>query len=96
VCVHKGLCNGTLTTDDGINFVLKFGDHNHKVNTDLINAERAKCIMKNTAKQNYDIPSRIFALNVIPLSNESRQLIPKEDSMKGLYGVSVAIFILKL
>ena len=82
VCVHKGLCDGSVTTDDGINFVLKFGDHHHKGNTDLINAERAKCIMKNAAKQNYDIPSRIFSLNVIPLSNESRQLIPKEDSMK--------------
>lgn len=82
VCVHKGLCNGSLTTDDGINVVLKFSDHNHEGNTDLIRAERAKCIMKNTAKQNYDIPSRIFALNVIPLSKKSKQLIPKEDSMK--------------
>jgi len=74
-----GVCNGSLTTDDGIDFVLKLEDRNHKGNTDLINAEIAKCIMKNTAKQNYDIPSRIFALNVIviPLSKESKQLIPK-------------------
>jgi len=41
-CVHKGLYNGSLTTDDGNNFVLKFSDHNHKGITDLINAETAK------------------------------------------------------
>ena len=62
--------------------VLTFRAHNHEGNTDLINAEKAKCVMKNTAKQNYNLPSQMFAPNMIPLSNESKQLIPKEDSTK--------------
>ena len=53
VYVHKGLCNGSLTIDDGMHFVLKFGEHNHKGNTDLINAEITKCVNMIY----YDIPS---------------------------------------
>jgi len=79
---HYDLCNGTVTTDEEINTVFKFGAHNHEGDTDFINAEWAKCIMKNTAKENYDLPSRIYARNVVNLSDESKQFIGNENSIK--------------
>lgn len=51
VCVHKSLCNGTETTDDEITKVLKFKDHNHEGNKVLIDAGKAKCVMKNAKKK---------------------------------------------
>jgi len=57
----SGLCNISLTTDDGIILALKFGDHNYKGNTDLINAEKTKCVMKNTAKSKEDSIKRTTA-----------------------------------
>jgi len=35
VCVHKDLCNGTVTTDEEITTVFKFGAHNHEGDTDF-------------------------------------------------------------
>jgi hypothetical protein len=46
VSVHKDLCNGTVTTDEEITTVFKFGG-----DIDFIDAERAKCIMKNSKKK---------------------------------------------
>jgi len=95
VCVNKALCNGTVTTDEEITTVFKFGAHNHESDTDFINAERAKCTMKNTAKKNYDLPSRIYARNVVNLSDESKRFIGNENSIKGVCGVFAAISIQK-
>lgn len=55
--VHKDMCNGKTTTDEKITTVFKFGAHSHEGDPDFINAERAKCTMKETAKENYDLPS---------------------------------------
>jgi len=45
------MCNGTITTDEEITTVFKFGAHSHVGDPDFISAERAKCTMKETAKK---------------------------------------------
>jgi len=65
------LCNGTVTTEK-ITTVFKFGAHNHENDTDFINAEKTKYTMKYIAKENYDLPSRIYARNVVNLSDENK------------------------
>lgn len=75
------MCNGTNYHRRQITSVLKFGAHYHEGDTDLINIEKSKCIMKNTAKENYDLP-RIYAWNVVNSSDESKQFIPIENSIK--------------
>ena len=38
--------------------------------------------MKETTRRNYDLPSRIYAGNVVNLSNKSKQFIGNENSIK--------------
>lgn len=57
MCVHRNLCNGTVTTEDEKTTVLKLETHNHEGDTDFINAEKDKYIytMKDTRTQQQKI-----------------------------------------
>jgi len=85
VCVHKDMCNGTITIDEEITTVLKFGAHRREGDPDLISSERAKCTMEETAKENYDLPSRIYAGNVVNSSDKIKQIIGNENSIKKVF-----------
>ncbi|KAF0718282.1 Uncharacterized protein FWK35_00023437 [Aphis craccivora] len=75
VCVHKDLCNGTLTTDEEITTVFKFGAHNHEMIQILLTQRKLNVpivpTMKNTAKENYNLPSRIYARIKRYIGNEN-------------------------
>jgi len=82
VCVHKNLCNDSITTDNDLKHVIKFKSHNHKTNPGVLEAERAIYKMKQDAKENLNLPSRIYAKNVTNLSEEGRKKIPIENNLK--------------
>jgi len=82
VCVHKNLCNGSITTDNDLKHVIKFKSHNHNTNPGVLEAERAIYKMKQDAKENLNLPSKIYAKNVTNLSEEGRKKIPIENNLK--------------
>ncbi|KAF0690788.1 Uncharacterized protein FWK35_00036002, partial [Aphis craccivora] len=77
VCVHKNLCNGSITTDNDLKH-----SHNHETNPDVLEAERAIYKMKQDAKENLNLPARIYAKNVTNLSEEDKKKIPIENNLK--------------
>lgn len=82
VCVHKNECNGSITTDNDLQHVIKSGPHNHETNSGVLEAERAIYKMKQDAQENLNLPSRIYAKNVMNLSEEGRKEIPIENNFK--------------
>ncbi|KAL5237235.1 hypothetical protein ACI65C_004645 [Semiaphis heraclei] len=81
-CVFiKNLCNGSITTDSDLKHVIKFKSHNHETNPGVLEAERAIYKMKQDAKENFNLPSRIYAKNVTNLK-EGRKKIPIENNLK--------------
>lgn len=82
VCVHKTICNGSITTDENITHIIKSGPHNHDANPGASTAERAVCNMKKDVRENVNLPARIYAKNVLNLSEEGRKQISKEQTIK--------------
>ncbi|KAF0762375.1 Uncharacterized protein FWK35_00012375 [Aphis craccivora] len=69
VCIHKNLCNGSITTDNDLKH-----SHNHETNTVVLEAELAICKMKQDAKENLNLPSRIYAkMKKIPIENNLKR-----------------------
>jgi len=82
VCVHKKVCNGSITTDDDLKHVIQSESHNHETNPGVLEAERIICKMKQDAQENLNLPSRIYAKNITNLSEEGRKKIPTENNLK--------------
>jgi len=70
VCVHKNICNGSIISDNDLTCVIKSGPHSYETNPGVLEAERANCKMKLDIQENFNFPSRIYAENVMNLSEE--------------------------
>lgn len=71
-----------ITTENDWIHVIKSEQHNHETNPDVLEMDRAIFKMKQDARGNLNLPSRIYAKNVMNLSEEGRKEIPIENNLK--------------
>ncbi|KAF0744254.1 Uncharacterized protein FWK35_00015223 [Aphis craccivora] len=83
-CVQKKKkCKSNITTDQSILNVLKNIEHeNHLPSLAQVQATKAMLNMHTKAQNNFDTPSRVFAVETSNLSNEAMVLLTDEKSIK--------------
>jgi len=84
-CVEKKKknCKGSVTTDQMVVNVLKNIEHeNHSPSLAQVEVTKVMLNMNTKAQDNFDTPSRLFAIETSNLSNEEMILLTEEKSVK--------------
>jgi len=79
----KKNCKGSVTTDQMIVNVLKnIGHENHPPSSAQVEVTKVMLNMNTKVQDNFDTPSRLFAVETSNLSNEAMILLTEEKSVK--------------